>query len=441
MFAGLWACPTGLAQDESLPVLFFDPEFVELTDDEEIDIHLRVENAVDIDGVGVVIGFDPEILVVVNVDDDSTEIRVQPGDLPRPDKEWKNSVDNMVGEIEYVATQSQDRSPMSGDGTVLTIRFKGLNPGDTVLKVTSAQLTSRVDWFSEALEPETRMATMLVHEDAGTVFIVPTATPTDTAIPTATQVPSQPTETPVPPTSTPFLTMTETPPPEPTDPPPASSTAPEVAYPQPSSTPTSQRVGSTLIPATRMVVPTEPSGPVTYPSPTDQGEATTIPMLPTAPAAPSVAPVVPSPTMTVVPTAVPAVSVTPPGVTPPTAPTPDNSLRAALTASPTASPSVGLTADAASAEMATDAPVAERTLDGGLPASGPAASTPLALAALLDTPRPDEGRPLAEGRAVPTQPLIAPELFTCLMIFLGLFTALLAIYLVRIRRDDGRAPP
>jgi hypothetical protein len=67
-----------------------------------------------------------------------------PGGFLKPDFTVHNLADNAAGTLRYVVTQLNPTPPVSGKGVVLSIRFRGRNPGtSSKLIITSAVIADR----------------------------------------------------------------------------------------------------------------------------------------------------------------------------------------------------------------------------------------------------------------------------------------------------------
>jgi len=374
--------PTPVRAD--VPVLRFEPDWTDLGIDEETEIALVLDNVDGLYGIEIQMTFNPTVVEILDMDEGQAGTQVQPGDYPFPDFPVKNEVRNSSGTVWYAVTQIAPREPLSGSGRVMTLRVRGRFGGDCPLVIHFAQLVNRdaaempVDIFGGHIA---------VHGEP-TVIPPPTALPTIPAEPTAAL---PPTRTPRPPTlvaSDATVVPTDTPRPAPTETPPGS-------YPAGQSTP--------LPPPTSL-----PSND--YPLPDDAQ-----------------------------PTARPADKATPP---PEPAATP-NPVYAGPDAATPAQPSGQATPviEPATATQPTTAAhsqtpaTAETTATGPMAIAGETPTEPDRVAAVLPSMEP---LPTAHPRPTPSRPLIPQGLFVCGLVFLALFTLVLALYLARWQRHLPR---
>ena len=370
----LWLAGHPLGVSAEPPIVRFSPEYSEIALDEVLDVELLIENVDGLYGVEIQMTFNPSVVEVIDMDEAMIGLQVQAGEFPAPDFVVKNEGRNSSGTIWYAVTQLSPRDSVSGSGRIFTMRLKGKNAGSCPLDIHFAQLVNR-----DALE----MASLAVDGQVvvyGERTVAPPAhSPQPTATPISQEtIPAGPTvtppivpdatRTPRPSTLVPTRAATQAPTAQPTQP---------GDYPQPASQPTAAQ--PTTAPAEG---PTR--GPIPlYPYPSPSGGETEGPA--TEPEATQQQP--PAEPTSAAPAATPS-RATPPGIQTPTP--------AQMPTTPAEMPT-------------TERP--ETRVAALLPSLEP-----------LPTPRP---------KPVQLKPLIPPEMFVCLLVMLGLFTLLLALYLVR----------
>lgn len=195
------------------------------------DVSIAIVDVVDLYGAGFVVGFNPNIAEIVDVDPLLGGIQIFPGSFPGPSGQpgsvLTNSADNVAGMVWYEFTLLEPAVPVSGSGTLATIRFIGKVPGATSVLIQSANLTDQSGGEIDATFVDGTVSVYAGPEPTSTPTVTPTpGTPTPTATPTwtptATATPSAtPTGSPSPTatvtgTITPESTVTETVTPTPT---------------------------------------------------------------------------------------------------------------------------------------------------------------------------------------------------------------------------------
>lgn len=109
---------------------------------EEFDVSIYVQDAEGVYGSSLELAYDPQALEVILVNDQA----VSPGDFfgDSPGFPLKNGADAVSGVIEYALTLRQPAEPVTGSGTLGTVRLRALQDGPTVLDVTEARFLSPV---------------------------------------------------------------------------------------------------------------------------------------------------------------------------------------------------------------------------------------------------------------------------------------------------------
>jgi hypothetical protein len=209
------------------------------------DISIAIVDVTDLYSAGFVVAFNPAIAEVVDVDPMLAGIQVFPGSFPGPSGQpgsvITNSADNLAGTVSYEFTLVSPATPVSGSGTLATIRFVGKAPGATSVLIQSATLTDESGDPIGAIFDDGTVSVYDTSEPSPTPTVAPTQPPTETPTETPTEVPTE-TPTPVPsatatetasPTPIPSATATGTASPTPI----SSATATETTSPTPTGTP------------------------------------------------------------------------------------------------------------------------------------------------------------------------------------------------------------
>lgn len=187
------ACSPVRAETTSIRV---QPEASTVQVGQTIDIQFVIQDVADLYGIDIQIDYDALLLEVVDVDANRTGIQVAGGQFPYPDFVAENDADNSTGTIRYVVTQLNPRDPAAGSGTIMTVRFKGIAVGTSVLEIQRADLVT-----ASALQIDAQISwgELTVEGSAGgmttpspTAVVIPTLTPTTQG---GTATVSQPTAT------------------------------------------------------------------------------------------------------------------------------------------------------------------------------------------------------------------------------------------------------
>ena len=145
-------------------------------------VEVKVTGVTNLYGVDVRLSFDKTKLQVQDADGNSANgVQIASGDFMNPAQGFlaQNTADNVGGTIQYVFALMAPANPVSGNGVVARITFKGIAQGNAAVNLTSATLSN------EQAQP------IAVTMANGAVTVVPVAGPTP--------VPTVPGPTPVPP--------------------------------------------------------------------------------------------------------------------------------------------------------------------------------------------------------------------------------------------------
>jgi hypothetical protein len=172
-----------------------DPLSLEIGAGSTAELHILVEDVTDLYGFEFEITFDPTVLEVVDADPAREGVQIRPGDFLSPDWELENTVDNEGGTIAYALSQRSPSEPVSGDGILTVITWRGKAVG-----------TSPITLAHVLLAAPGGVEVPANAEDGRIVVVAPDAAPADTPTTAETTTPSSataaPTATPIPPTST-----------------------------------------------------------------------------------------------------------------------------------------------------------------------------------------------------------------------------------------------
>jgi hypothetical protein len=103
---------------------------------EMVNIDLRIANVNDLYGAQVQVAFDPARLQVLDDDPVQPGVQILPGSMfPKSDPSYvvQNTVDNIAGTIQFAITLLAPEAPLSGSGTLATVRFAAKTEGTAQL--------------------------------------------------------------------------------------------------------------------------------------------------------------------------------------------------------------------------------------------------------------------------------------------------------------------
>ena len=157
-------------------------------------ITIRLENATDVYGIDVRLGFDPTAIEIIDADSTQAGVQILAGTFPYPDFTVRNVVEPVTGTVHYASVQLNPRAPASGAGAVFSFQVRGKTASQSTLAIQSVEMADR---NGTSLPVRTQAATIQVTAGNGapqptataTVATVATVAPTQAAQPTATSIP------------------------------------------------------------------------------------------------------------------------------------------------------------------------------------------------------------------------------------------------------------
>jgi hypothetical protein len=207
-------------------VLYIYPSSAQITVGGTLSVDIRIEDVTDLYYADVYVTFDPAVLEVVDVDPTVGGVQIEPGMfLGTGDTVIDNEVIQESGEVHF--SQVADDDPVSGDGVLAVITFRGKTAGSSsiIIDEVYSELTDEdSDPIDASVEDGTITVTSDMQPTSATVTATAAATtattPTPGSSPVETPPPTlKPTSmfTPVPgQTATPLATRTSAPTPQPT---------------------------------------------------------------------------------------------------------------------------------------------------------------------------------------------------------------------------------
>ena len=119
------------------------PDALGLATSAEGAVALRFENVQDLYGVEAHLTFDPAIVEVVDADPSKSGVQVHLGEWLNNSFVAVNQADNSAGKIDIAATLVNPAPPVSGEGNIATITFRGKVQGISPLTLESIILVTR----------------------------------------------------------------------------------------------------------------------------------------------------------------------------------------------------------------------------------------------------------------------------------------------------------
>jgi hypothetical protein len=230
------------------------PAQVQLNAGQTAQLAVEVVDVQNLYGFDLQVGFDPDVVEVVDADPARDGVQVTPGDFLDAGFVAVNEVDNTTGTLRFVTTQLNPSQPRSGSGVLIRLQLRALGNGSTPVTLMVAELADRDGEVLTSAYVHGRVE-VGAQGTQGTVTSAPTQ-----GAPTATRLPGYPEPT------------------QPGYPAPESPTPPVVTITQGSGYPLAE---SPTPPRTTLPAPTEPEEPL--PAET----STPTPLLsPTQPSAP-----------------------------------------------------------------------------------------------------------------------------------------------------------
>jgi hypothetical protein len=239
------------AQTASEVVVRILPQTVQVSAGQTIDVAVEVANVSDLYAIDVLLGFDAQVLEVVDLDPELDGPQLALGTLLEPGFAIFNLAENELGRARLVMTQLNPATPKSGTGTIVVLRLRGKKvAAPSTLEIIKVTFSSPSGQEIEVDRLQNGQIEVVESLSGATPTSIPAQAP-GTPMPTPLPDTPTPTAAPASPTATldalatasPTLAPTETPlPPTPTATPvPASPTPPPTEVPataRPSLTPT-----------------------------------------------------------------------------------------------------------------------------------------------------------------------------------------------------------
>ncbi|MFN8498689.1 MAG: cohesin domain-containing protein [Anaerolineae bacterium] len=146
--------------------LYVAPAGSSVTVGNTVTVDLRVDSIENLYGVQLELGFDPQVLEVVDAYPTLPGVQISDGDFLIPDASILNRVDNSSGTIEYAVSLRGSKPGVSGSGTLARITFRGRQAGVSRIMFTHVVLS---DPQSAQIAVTTEGGVVVVERAAGVV--------------------------------------------------------------------------------------------------------------------------------------------------------------------------------------------------------------------------------------------------------------------------------
>lgn len=198
MLMFLMPLPVASAQDVGAKFGVFNP--VEVSPGSTVQVAVEVRDVEGLYAVDFTLAFDPDIVQVVDVEENMQGIQAGLGNFLDSGLLLFNEADNQEGTYHFVMSQYNPSEPKSGDGNIVLLTFKGLVEGESPITITNLEMLNGdiapidsqvIDATIEVTSgAATQAATIPVAQATGLILVregTPTPQPTIPPTPTATQ--------------------------------------------------------------------------------------------------------------------------------------------------------------------------------------------------------------------------------------------------------------
>lgn len=131
----------GVQPEAAQATLQLVPDTLELDVNSTAVLDLAITQVSGLYGLEVHLGFDSDVLEVVDADPTRGGIQLESGTFPAPDFVALNQADNRAGTIDYAVTQLSPREPREGSGVVAHITIRAKKPSTTEIEIEKFILT------------------------------------------------------------------------------------------------------------------------------------------------------------------------------------------------------------------------------------------------------------------------------------------------------------
>ena len=102
-----------------------------------VTVDVEIKGSPTIYGADVGVAFDPVLLEVIDADEDTDDVQVEPGDFIDPDSAFilQNRANNELGKVDYALTLINPAPPVQGNGLLLSITFRAKSEGQAMISV------------------------------------------------------------------------------------------------------------------------------------------------------------------------------------------------------------------------------------------------------------------------------------------------------------------
>ncbi|MBN1430748.1 MAG: hypothetical protein JXB07_20430 [Anaerolineae bacterium] len=120
---------------------------------QEFTVDVLIENAPEVYGIDVQLGFDPAVLQVVDADQSANGIQLADGTFFDASQSYflENTADNTNGTIDLAMTLLNPAPPAKGDGLLARVTFKAVSAGHTTIAIRDGLFGTRT---GETIAPQ-----------------------------------------------------------------------------------------------------------------------------------------------------------------------------------------------------------------------------------------------------------------------------------------------
>ena len=137
-------CFTPKSSAQSQTVVYLEPSALTLAPKETSVIQIRIDNAEGLYGFEVHLDFDPNLIQIIDNDQDTSEVQLIHGDVFDVNESFlvSNQVDNEQGSLIYAITQLAPSEPVNGDFILLSVPVQATSLGASDLTLSLVILAS-----------------------------------------------------------------------------------------------------------------------------------------------------------------------------------------------------------------------------------------------------------------------------------------------------------
>ncbi len=141
LLTAIWLMSFASAMAEEQSRITLSVENLDFTVGQEVSVDVMVENMPQVYGADVELTFDPQVLEVVDADENLPGVQLQGGDFINAEQGFflQNEVNNQAGVIDYALTLLNPAPPAEGNGVLATIVFRAKVDGQTKIDIQTSE--------------------------------------------------------------------------------------------------------------------------------------------------------------------------------------------------------------------------------------------------------------------------------------------------------------